>query len=341
MEVCSAISGEAIACLNPDDVEGKSVRDMKRLLALEIDVPRFRQRLFAEDSSHEILDDEIVAKVPERVQIVLLELEQGEGEAEAVAEIIVASEAHDSVALEQLLQLPSDPNLKDLQGRAPLHCAAGHGHVQVIQLLLEAGAQKDSTDEEGRTALWMAARNGHLEVVHLLMEAGLDSNRGRTDIGATPLHAATQERHLEVARLVMEAGADCNRGTTDTGITPLYIAARNGHLEVVRLIVEAGALCDQATTDIGETPLCVAARKGHSEVVRVLIEASPLKDPEQTYAGLIHSARKGDLTALTAAWTRGGARMVVVQDRFDGNLSAIGYPYDAYGLEMGASTKFR
>eukprot|EP00438_Fugacium_kawagutii_P020846 Skav200783 [mRNA] locus=scaffold2001:617305:618003:+ [translate_table: standard] len=221
MEVCSAISGQTVASLSPDDVEGKTVKEIKRLLAAAIGVPRFRQRFFVEDSSREILDDEIVSVVQDKVQLVLLELVQSAGQADP--EMIAASEANDLVALEHLLQLPRDPNLKDLQGRAPLHCAAGHGHVQPIQLLLEAGADQDSTDEEGRTALWVAAYNGHLEVARLLMGAGADCNRGRTDDGATPLHVAVTFGHLEVVRLLVEAGAECNRRVTNVGITPLQL----------------------------------------------------------------------------------------------------------------------
>eukprot|EP00438_Fugacium_kawagutii_P008175 Skav214669 [mRNA] locus=scaffold923:286032:287432:+ [translate_table: standard] len=122
VQVCSAISGQTVACLSPDDVEGKSAREVKRLLAVKIGVPRFRQRLFVEDDSREILDDEILTAFAEKVRLVLLEFEQGKGEADP--EVIAAAQANESTALERLLQLPSDPNLKDLEGWTPLHFAA-------------------------------------------------------------------------------------------------------------------------------------------------------------------------------------------------------------------------
>ena len=54
--------------------------------------------------------------------------------------------------------------------------AAEHGHLEVVRLLFEAGADKDAADTDGSTALRFAARNGHLEVVQLLREAGADKD---------------------------------------------------------------------------------------------------------------------------------------------------------------------
>eukprot|EP00438_Fugacium_kawagutii_P002496 Skav209089 [mRNA] locus=scaffold207:834170:836756:- [translate_table: standard] len=137
MEVCSAISGETVACLNPADVEGKSVKEVKRMLANEMLVPRFRQRLFVEDGSVELGDYEIVTCVPIKVQLVLLEFVHS---GKVDPEMIAASEANDSVALEQLLQIPINPNFKDLNGWAPLHYAARHGHENPPEGYFRLGA---------------------------------------------------------------------------------------------------------------------------------------------------------------------------------------------------------
>ena len=46
--------------------------------------------------------------------------------------------------------------------------AAQEGHVEVVRLLLEAGADKSWADSCGDTALMWAAREGHVEVERLL-----------------------------------------------------------------------------------------------------------------------------------------------------------------------------
>jgi ankyrin repeat protein len=43
-----------------------------------------------------------------------------------------------------------------------------------VKLLIEKGANLDEDDIEGRTPLNVASQNGHLEVVRLLVEAGAD-----------------------------------------------------------------------------------------------------------------------------------------------------------------------
>ena len=40
-----------------------------------------------------------------------------------------------------------------LTGHSPLHTAAAHGHVDMIRLLLELGAQLEGVDSKGHTAL--------------------------------------------------------------------------------------------------------------------------------------------------------------------------------------------
>jgi hypothetical protein len=61
MEVCSAVSGETLAFFDVDAFQGKSAKAVKQSLAVQIGVPRFRQRLFREDSSDQIPDEEFLS----------------------------------------------------------------------------------------------------------------------------------------------------------------------------------------------------------------------------------------------------------------------------------------
>ena len=56
--------------------------------------------------------------------------------------------------------------------------AADEGHVEVVRLLLESGADINTQEDygNGATALMEAAGNGHVEVVRLLLENGADTN---------------------------------------------------------------------------------------------------------------------------------------------------------------------
>ena len=56
--------------------------------------------------------------------------------------------------------------------------AAENGHVEIVQLLLQAGAKKDSVNWAGSTALMLAAKNDHVEIAQLL-----HGNKGRDKRG--------------------------------------------------------------------------------------------------------------------------------------------------------------
>ena len=57
-------------------------------------------------------------------------------------------------------------------GVTPLYMASQNDHVEVVRLLIDAGALINQADEDGATSLFMASLNGHVDVVRLLIDAG-------------------------------------------------------------------------------------------------------------------------------------------------------------------------
>lgn len=57
----------------------------------------------------------------------------------------------------------ANPQKADLNGTRPLHLAALHGQLEVVRVLVAAGAQKDTADQHGALPLHMAALNGETE----------------------------------------------------------------------------------------------------------------------------------------------------------------------------------
>jgi ankyrin repeat protein len=94
-----------------------------------------------------------------------------------------------------------------------LSWAAFGGAAATAKLLLERGADADTG------ALHFAAGGARLELVRLLLTAGADVNRRDPATGRTPLHAAVAAAPAgdapEIVRVLLAAGADVNATTHD------------------------------------------------------------------------------------------------------------------------------
>ena len=103
-----------------------------------------------------------------------------------------ASRNGDAGIVKDLLEAGADPNnYRDDYGSNALHRAAVSGHNDVINTLIEAGAEVNVKDNIGRTALYRAVVNDHRDVVIPLLEAGADPELG-DDQGRTPIEMAKQ-----------------------------------------------------------------------------------------------------------------------------------------------------
>jgi len=157
--------------------------------------------------------------------------------------------------VELLLKAGADPNTALPGGETPLMTAARVGELASVKALLSRGASVHSKDDRhGQTALMWAAAEGHAEVVQELINAGADF-RIRLTSGFTPLLFAVREGRIGVVRLLLKAGADVNeivpveagrrRGyggrLPPAGASALLLAVTNAHYELAAHLLDAGA----------------------------------------------------------------------------------------------------
>ena len=146
---------------------------------------------------------------------------------------------------------------------------AEYGHLEVVKLLLTAGADVHALNNY---ALRWAATNGHTEVVELLLAAGADVHA----LNNYALRWAATNGHTEVVELLLAAGADVHADNDQA----LRMAAANGHTEVVKLLLKAGA-----NLHAGDNyALRFAAEYGHTEIVKLLLEAGADVHAQDNYA---------------------------------------------------------
>ncbi|HEY3321923.1 MAG TPA: ankyrin repeat domain-containing protein [Planctomycetota bacterium] len=189
----------------------------------------------------------------------------------------------------------------ELNGMSALHHAAQWGSpVEVLDLLLAAGADLQDRDNLGWTALDHATQNSHAASADFLRSRGavpapvrIKGNPGlrareaieaaqrgdvptlgqllrenpalvnaRGECGETPLHWAAHNGHLAAVELLVSSGADLHaQATQKWGGTPLFWAAEQ-HVEIAAFLLDKGAAVDAINAKNGQTPLHACARSG-------------------------------------------------------------------------------
>ncbi|XP_026232318.1 ankyrin repeat domain-containing protein 50 isoform X2 [Anabas testudineus] len=193
-----------------------------------------------------------------------------------------------------LLERRANPGHRDNDGMTPLLLAAYEGNDDVVELLLEAGADVDETaGPDGSvtaaaavTPLLAAAAMGHMKTVSRLLFWGAAVDAIDCE-GRTALCLAAARGSVEVVRALLDRGLDENH-RDDLGWTPLHAAACEGHRAVCAALTERGSMARVGEMDIeGRTPLILASQEGHWSTVRLLLDRrSPID--HRAYDG--HSA---------------------------------------------------
>ncbi|KAL4139673.1 hypothetical protein PRIC2_003168 [Phytophthora ramorum] len=200
----------------------------------------------------------------------------------------------------------ADAEIRNAQGFTPLLLAARYNQLQVLQALLQHGAQADAfaplnTDVghgvELGTCVHFAAESGHVHILKFLVTAAaLDADErtcGSQEI--TALHLAARLGRADVVRFLV-ARTDVDVNARDArGMTPLHHACdypntanstvsqgdsrsppqylfNAAHVEVVDALVYAGAALDVRRASDWATPMRCALHRGHFLVAKTLAD---------------------------------------------------------------------
>ena len=146
-------------------------------------------------------------------------------------------------AVRGLLTAGANVELRQASGHNALHVASFQGHARVAAILLQEGganiaAQVDESGGTPANALSLAAKNGRLDVMKIILGAGADVEFAG-DGGAGLLCDATCDGHIGLSRELENAGVSVN--AVSKGATSLWLASCAGNVKVVRALHEMGA----------------------------------------------------------------------------------------------------
>ncbi|KAJ5432500.1 uncharacterized protein N7458_011656 [Penicillium daleae] len=166
----------------------------------------------------------------------------------------------------------------------PIYWAASYNHGDVIQVLVDYGADPDAELSEGLKPLHIAAKSNHVDAVKALIAAGVSPLTPKTQndkplggcvagapgpstIGHTPLMYACHAGHLET---VVEF-VPCLNNVEDMH-RALHWAAEKGRSSIVELILQQPEV-DVNSKLQGGTALFVACKSADHKTIEVLIKA--------------------------------------------------------------------
>ncbi|CAH1153955.1 unnamed protein product [Phaedon cochleariae] len=171
--------------------------------------------------------------------------------------------------IEFLLDKGADVNQRDKQGRTILHYAAGACKIELVKYLVNRGATINVPDIGGETPLLRSVDINSTELFFYFIENGADVNAKSGE--TTPLHCAVIKQNFEIVEELLKRGANIH-DKNDEGGTALHWAAFKGTVKILNNLLEKGAKVNDQ--DIyGDTPLHWAAEQGHLDCLKILVDS--------------------------------------------------------------------
>jgi len=122
-----------------------------------------------------------------------------------------------------------------------LHLAVAKGKRSQVKSLLEKGGEDiEALNKQGETCLFKAVCRGDKDIVQLLLEHGADPTE-RPPGAESNLHIASFQGNKKVLKLLIDKSQGRLEGLNSRGETPLYVALQGRHTSCIEILLEAGA----------------------------------------------------------------------------------------------------
>lgn len=150
---------------------------------------------------------------------------------------VVASAYGHAELVKELICLGANSHPNNIYDAMAMYAAAGNNQVEIVKLLIESGVNADVTSQKithGRTALMEATLEENLELIEYLIQAGANVDLEDAQ-GVTALMEASGNNCFNSAKILLKN--KCNMKIINkNGQTALDIAIQEGHSEIIDLL---------------------------------------------------------------------------------------------------------
>jgi ankyrin repeat protein len=157
--------------------------------------------------------------------------------------VITAAAEGDTETMRRLLTRDPGLSREGYWYTPPIHFAVREGHLEIVQMLLDAGADPEGNGLAGDSLIDMARERGHDAIVPILEKAR--DGRGRTppaeDREDHAIHSAAASGNVRRVRELLDADPSLINLGDKAGGTPLHRAVGASERTVVELLLERGA----------------------------------------------------------------------------------------------------
>lgn len=188
--------------------------------------------------------------------------------------IIDAVKGDSLEAIEALIAQGEDIEKPDDNGIKPLDYACMCNKVDILQILVDAGADIEANSEyiERCNLLFLATLHGHVDIVKILVDKG-----AKLDIyglyGYTPIMCAIHYYKNDIVKILVDAGANLTQLSAEEKMTPIMILVKENNTEVLELILSNASKTINIQDQHGKTAMHYAAATGSTKATKMFVDA--------------------------------------------------------------------